>query len=92
MGEKGQIYRLKKTGTYAFWKLPTNLTRVIDGLYINPTQQYIIRHINPLMFGVIDNKPEGFIIYKHEPVGRAFIHYHINHERAYVFKYKGNFV
>ena len=33
-----------------------------------------IRHINPLMFDVIDDKPEG--------VGQGFIHYHINHERV----------
>ena len=32
----------------------------------------IIRHINPLMLDVIDDKPE------------EFIHYHINHERVYV--------
>ena len=31
------------------------------------------------MFDVIDDKPEGFIMYKHEPVGLVFIHYHINH-------------
>ena len=43
-----------------------------------------IRHISPLMFDVIYDKPEGFIIYKHEPVGRGFIHYHINHGRVYV--------
>ena len=43
-----------------------------------------VRHINPLMFDVIDDKPEGFIMYKHEPVGRGFIHYHINHDRVYV--------
>ena len=38
------------------------------------------------MFDVINEKPEreGFIMYKHEPVGRGFIHYHINHERVYV--------
>ena len=38
------------------------------------------------MFGVIEDKPEGFIMYKHdEPgVGRGFIHYHINYERVYV--------
>ena len=47
------------------------------------------------MFDVIDDKPEGFImykpegvrygfIYKQEPVGRRFIHYHISHERVYV--------
>ena len=36
------------------------------------------------MFDVIDDKPEGFIMYKYEPVGRGFIHYHINHERVYV--------
>ena len=44
----------------------------------------VIRHINSHMFGVIDDKPEGFINYKHEPVGRGFIHYHINHGRVYV--------
>ena len=44
-----------------------------------------IRHINPLMFDVINDKSEGFIMYKHEPVGRGFIiHYHINHGRVYV--------
>ena len=42
------------------------------------------RHINPLMFGVIDDKPEGFMMYKHEPVERGFIRYHINHEQVYV--------
>ena len=26
-----------------------------------------IRHINPLMIDVIDDKPEGFIMYKYEP-------------------------
>ena len=37
------------------------------------------------MFDAIDDKPEGFIMYKHEPIiGRGFIHYHINHERVYV--------
>ena len=36
------------------------------------------------MFGVTDDKPEGFIMHKHEPVGQGFIHYHINHERIYV--------
>ena len=36
------------------------------------------------MFDVIDYKPEGFIMYKHEPVGRGLIHYHINLERVYV--------
>ena len=39
------------------------------------------------MFDVIDDKPEGLargVYHKHEPVGRAFIHYHINHERVYV--------
>ena len=40
------------------------------------------------MFDVIDDKPEGVAqgVYhvKHEPVGRGFIHYHINHERVYV--------
>ena len=44
----------------------------------------VIRHINPLMLDVKDDKPEGFIMYKHEPVGRGFIHYHINNERVYV--------
>ena len=51
----------------------------------------IIRHINPLLFDVIDDKPEGVargvyhvIMYKHEPVGRGFIHYHINREQVYV--------
>ena len=39
------------------------------------------------MFDVIDDKPEGFIMYKHEPAGRGFIYYHINHERVY--KYEG---
>ena len=42
------------------------------------------RHISPLMFDVIDDKPEGFIMYRHEPVGRGFIHYHIKYERVYV--------
>ena len=42
------------------------------------------RHINPLMFDVIDDKPESFIMYKHEPVGRGFLHYRINHKRVYV--------
>ena len=42
------------------------------------------RHINPLLFDAIDDKPEEFIMYKHEPAGRGFMHYHINHERAYV--------
>ena len=36
------------------------------------------------MFDVIHDKPEEFIMYKHEPVGRGFIHYHINHERVYM--------
>ena len=45
--------------------------------------EYInIRNISPLMFDVIYDKPEGFIMYKHEPVGRGFIHYHINHGRV----------
>ena len=48
-----------------------------------------IRHINPLMFDVIDDKHEGFIMYKHEPVGRGFVHYHINHERVYMLKIRG---
>ena len=39
----------------------------------------VIKHINPLMFDMIDDKPEGFIMYKHEPVGRGFIHYHVNY-------------
>ena len=34
------------------------------------------------MVDVIDDKLEGFIMYKHETVGRGFIHYHINHERV----------
>ena len=42
------------------------------------------------MFDVIDDKPEGvargFIMYKHEPEERGFIHNHINHERVYVLK------
>ena len=33
------------------------------------------------MFDVIDNKPEGFIMYKHEPVRRGFIQR--RHERVY---------
>ena len=45
------------------------------------------------MFDVIDDKPEGlpegFIMHKHEPVGRGFIHYHINHERVYILKIRG---
>ena len=41
----------------------------------------VIRHISPLMFDVIYDKPEGFIMNKHEPVGRGFIQYHINHGR-----------
>ena len=42
------------------------------------------------MFDVIDDKPEGVArgfyhdMYKHDPIGRGFIHYHINHERVYV--------
>ena len=40
---------------------------------------------------VIDDKPEGFIMYKHEPVGRGFIHYHINRERVYVLEIRGQF-
>ena len=45
----------------------------------------IIKHINPIMFDAIDDKPkaypEEFIMYKHEPVGRGlYIDYHINHE------------
>ena len=36
------------------------------------------------MLDVIDDKPEEFIMYKHEPVGRGFILYHDNHERVYV--------
>ena len=36
------------------------------------------------MFDVIDGNPEGFIMYKHEPVGRGFRHFYINHERVYV--------
>ena len=42
------------------------------------------------MFDVIDDKlegvarVEGIIVYKHEPAGRGFIHYHINHGRVYV--------
>ena len=48
----------------------------------------IIRHINPLMFDVIDDKSEsvarGVFMYKHVPEGRGFIHYHMNHERVYV--------
>ena len=43
-----------------------------------------IRHINPLMFDVIYDKPEGLIMYKHEPVGRGFIHDKINHELVHV--------
>ena len=43
------------------------------------------------MFDVIDDKPEGFIMYKHEPVGRGFIQYHINHERVYVLLIRGQF-
>ena len=35
------------------------------------------------MFDVVDDKPEGFIMYKHKPVGRGFIHYRIIHERVY---------
>ena len=35
------------------------------------------------MFDVIDDKPEGFIVYKHEPVGQGFKHYHFNHGRVY---------
>ena len=35
------------------------------------------------MFDMIDDKPEGFIMYEHEPVGRGFIHYRINHKRVY---------
>ena len=38
------------------------------------------RHIYPLLFDVIDDKPEWFIMYKHEPVGRWLIHYRINYE------------
>ena len=44
----------------------------------------LIRHINPLMFDVTDDKPEGFIMYIHEPARRVFIHNHIDHERVYV--------
>ena len=44
--------------------------------------KHFIGHINPRMLGVIDDKPEGFIVYKYEPVGRGFIHYHLNHERV----------
>ena len=43
-----------------------------------------MRHIHPLMFDVIDDKPEGLIMYKHEPYGLVFIHYHINHGQVYV--------
>ena len=32
-----------------------------------------IKHINPLIFEVIDDKTEEFIMYKHELVGRGFI-------------------
>ena len=41
------------------------------------------KHITTLIIDVIDDKPEGFIMYKHEPVGRGFIHHHIDHERVY---------
>ena len=44
----------------------------------------VIRRINSLMFDVKDDKPEGFIIYKHELVGRGSINYQINRERVYV--------
>ena len=50
---------------------------------INPRailHEGFIRHINPLMFDVIDDKPEGFIMYKHKPSGRGFMHYHIDHQ------------
>ena len=44
------------------------------------------------MFDVINDESEGFIMYKHEPTRRGFIHYHINHERVYVrYKSKGIF-
>ena len=36
------------------------------------------------MFDVIDDKPDHFIMHKHEPVGLGFIHYHVKHERVYV--------
>ena len=36
------------------------------------------------MFDVIDDVPEGFSIYKHDPVEQGFIHYYINHEHVYV--------
>ena len=36
------------------------------------------------MFDVIDDESEGFIMYKHEPLGRGFIQYHINNGRVYV--------
>ena len=51
-----------------------------------------IRHINPLMFGVINDKPERFIMYKHEPVGRGFI-YTITSTMSGLICYKseGNF-
>ena len=32
------------------------------------------------MFDVIYDKPEGFIMYKHEPVGRGFILYTLSHQ------------
>ena len=32
------------------------------------------------MFDVINDKPEGYIMYKHEPVGRGFIQYTLSHQ------------
>ena len=48
-----------------------------------PIEARVIIHINPLMFHVIDDKPEG--------VGQGFIHYHINNERVYVLLTRGQF-
>ena len=40
-----------------------------------------IRHKIPLMFDVIDDKPEQFIIHdKHQLVGRGFINYTLSHQ------------
>ena len=47
------------------------------------TWQMTIRQITPLMFNVIDDKPED-IAREVYHVGRRFIQYHTNHDRVYV--------
>ena len=40
--------------------------------------------LRPQVYHISHQTWAGYVSYKHEPEGRGFMHYHINHERVHV--------